>query len=109
MSSGTGDEMASLLATARAPSRSALIAVHHARKEVGFRNKSSSRCKSLVVMRSGCVVGVGIGKVKGKREESSSSEGLFSATEGILDDSEESSSGYRGDGTETTTNATKFK
>lgn len=36
-------------------------------------------------MRSGWVVGVGVGKVRGKCEESSSTEGLFSATEGILE------------------------
>ncbi len=63
---------------AAAPSsRTELIAVHHARKELGFRNRSSSRCRSAVVMRSGWVVGVGVGKVRGKYAESSSAEGLF--------------------------------
>jgi hypothetical protein len=59
------------------------IADLHALNEVGFRKRSSSRCTSLVVMRSVCVVGCGIGKVKGKYEASSSIF-RFWATEGMV-------------------------
>lgn len=61
-----------------------LIADHHARNESGFRSRSSSRCRSWVEIRSGCVVGEGMGKVRGKSDENSSIEAFFWATEGIF-------------------------
>lgn len=47
-----------------------LIAVHQCRKELAFRSKSSSRCKSAGVRRFEWVKGVGIGHVSGNKPES---------------------------------------
>lgn len=60
------------------------IAVHQCLNENGFLSRSSSRCRSFVVTRSCCVVGVGTGNVMGKVEARDSRVRFCETASGIV-------------------------